>query len=299
MDKKDEIKSFVEKRPDAIAVYAYGSAVFKQDCNSGPFQTDIIFVVDDIKAWHDENMYCNGKDYSFLGKLYLSRENLKRIKGRNCITYFSGVRDGNLVYKYGVVEFDDLRRSLDTWDNLFLVGRFHKPVLNILESDFLDSKINKNRDVAFRIACLLSDRVTTKINIFKLLCSLSYMGDARMNFAENPNKVNNIVNGSFDYFEKIYSFDEPYIKIVGEQVFINYDILLNEIEMLPECLVDYLAECDTDLSDLSDVRKNILTFIIGHNKRESRYQILDGFKTNGIVRSVPYVLSKLRKRKDS
>ena len=38
---------------------------------------------------------------------------------------------------------------------------------------------------------------------------------------------------------------------------------MSEIEMLPECLVDYLASVHTNLSDLEMVRRNILDYIRG------------------------------------
>jgi hypothetical protein len=71
---------------------------------------------------------------------------------------------------------------------------------------------------------------------------------------------------------------------------------MSEIEMLPECLVDYLASVNTNLSDLEMVRTNILRYIVEHNKTESRAQIVEGIKTNGVVRSVPYALRKMMKK---
>lgn len=297
MDKKSKIRRFADKRPDAKAVYGYGSAVFKQATACGSPQTDVIFVVDDIKKWHKDNMDSNGEDYSLLGRLHLSTDNVRKIKGRNFVTYFSDVRDEGVRFKYGVVETCDFRRGLETWDNLFLVGRFHKPVLDVLNDDAFRETIDKNRSRAFRVACLLSNPVTDKESVFRMLCGLSYMGDARMGVAENPNKVLNIVKGSFHNLEQIYKFDEPFVKVLTNgTVLISHYQLLCEIDELPPCLVDFLAEVDTDLSNLEEVRTNILKYIVNHNKKESRAQIVEGLKTNGVVRSVPYVFCKIKKR---
>ena len=59
-----------------------------------------------------------------------------------------------------------------------------------------------------------------KISLDELLeqiCKLSYQGDVRTLFVENPNKIKNIVKGSKQALMDIYSLDE-YIKIDGEVV---------------------------------------------------------------------------------
>ena len=297
MDKKDKIRKFAARRPDAKAVFGYGSGVFKQGSISGNPQTDVIFVVDDIRRWHEDNMSCNSADYSFIGRLHLSSDNIGKIKGRNFVTYFSGVKEDDARFKYGVVETSDFNRGLLTWDNMFLVGRFHKPVLDINDEDVFEEVIKKNREGAFMIACLLCNSITDKETVFRKLCSLSYMGDARMKFAESPTKVADIVKGAYKNFEHIYTFREPYVKVLTNgSVLIDHDYILHQIDKLPCSLVDYLAEMDTDLNDIEMVRTNILKFIVQHNRSESRAQIFEGLKTNGIVRSVPYVFCKIRKK---
>lgn len=296
--KKDTIKRFADKRPEARAVFGYGSGVFKQDIPVGKPQTDVIFVVDDIRQWHKDNMSENSGDYSLIGRLHLSSDNVERIKGKNFVTYVSDVKgnDGN-TFKYGVVENGDFQRGLCTWDNMFLVGRFHKPILDVLSNEKVREVIDKNRDRAFRVACILSNPVTDKESIFRMLCGLSYLGDARMRIAENPNKVQNIVRGNFPNLENIYKFNEPYVKLMANGVvLISHEQLLAEILELPECLVNYLAEVNTDLKDLDSVRQHILEYVVRHNRVESKAQIVEGIKTNGIVRSVPYALSKVKKK---
>ena len=300
MDKKVDIIKFAERRPASQAVFGYGSGVFEQrDSEHSKAQTDVIFIVKDIKEWHLDNMTMNDQDYSFLGRIHFSQKNVAKIKGKNNITYFSHIKDydGEYLFKYGVVEVQDFIRGLSTWDNLFLVGRFHKPVLDVKSNDEINKVIEGNRDIAFRITCLLSPTPTTKLEFYKTLCGLSYLGDARMKIAENPNKVRNIVDGSYDKLSEIYLFNRPYVKTAGvDKIYIDHKTLLEEICLLPESLVDYLAEVNTDLSDLNMVRQNIINYITGHNRLESRNQIFEGVKTNGIMRSVPYALAKIQKK---
>ncbi len=298
MEKRDVIEKFSSKRPEAVGVFGYGSGVFKQvRSDEGDVQTDVIFAVDDIRTWHMINMENNPGDYSFIGKIHLSRKNVAKIKGRNNITYFSSIQDQGFRFKYGVIEIQDFLASLSTWNNLFIAGRFQKPILNIQSEDFIDDVIQYNRKCALFVACLFSDKVTTMVDIYDTLCSLSYLGDARMRFAENPNKVQNIVNGSLESFKEIYPLEQDFIvRLDNKRVFIKHDVLLERIRELPEALIEFLEAMETDFDDLDMVRINTFSYFLTRNKIESRSQIFEGVKTNGLVRSVPYVLSKVRKR---
>lgn len=297
MEKEEAIREFAIKRPCALGVYGYGSGVFKQSNSSGKPLTDVIFIVDDIKMWHRTNMELNKKDYSIIGKIHLSRENVSKLKGKNNITYFSEIKDGEYTFKYGVIEIEDFKRGLSIWDNIFVAGRFHKPVLEIISREDIRKAISYNRRCALMIACIFSDRYVDKEDLYNKICGLSYMGDARMAIAENPNKVENIVRGSFDKLEEVYSLEEDYIYHINSYtLLINHDRILERIEELPKTLVDYLKSMETDFTDLDMIRINIGEFLLEKNKVESKAQILEGVKTNGVVRSVPYALAKVKKR---
>ena len=298
MEKREAIEQFAAKRPESVSVYGYGSGVFKQSNTEGykPL-TDVIFVVPDIRDWHRTNMQMNSSDYSFIGRLHLSRNNIAKLKGRNNITYFSEIRDGEFTFKYGVIEVEDFKRGLSTWDNIFSAGRFHKPVMEVISREDVRKAISYNRKVALMIACLFCDEVTTKDKIFNQVCGLSYLGDARMAIAENPHKVENIVEGSFDKLLEIYSLDEDYIeKLPNGIVRINHERILSRMNELPVNLIEYLRDMGTDFKDLDLVRINIGEFLLEKNRVESRAQILQGIQTNGIIRSVPYALAKVKKR---
>ena len=63
------IEEFINKRPDVVAAYGYGSGVFKQAgyTSKDKPQIDLILIVDDLKEWHKKNFKLNRKDYSFFG----------------------------------------------------------------------------------------------------------------------------------------------------------------------------------------------------------------------------------------
>jgi len=188
--------------------------------------------------------------------------------------------------------------SLQTWENLFIAGRFHKPTLNVKSEDVLDKAIKLNRRSAFLLACVLSNSYTDIVSFYTILCGLSYIGDVRMFVAENPEKVKNIVNGSLDIIKKLYPLESPYLfKLDDNHICVRHDIVLRDLKsVLPSCLLAYLEEKQTNFSSLESVRFNILSFMNLKNKEESQAQIIEGFKSNGVTRSLPYLLAKVKKK---
>ncbi len=300
MSNKEAIEAFARKRPEARAIYGYGSGVFKQAKRegNGRILTDAIFVVDDLKDWHCKNMLLHPSDYSLIGRIHLSQRNVDRIKGLNKITYFSEIKDGDYTFKYGVTEVDDFIESLETWDNLFVAGRFHKPVMEVTSEEKIRDSIAYNRKCALIIACLFCNPVTTRKEIYNKLCGLSYIGDARMAIAENPHKVENIVNGSFDIISHIYPLSNDFLNPDKTQslFYIDYEKLIAHFNELPINLLEYLYKKNTDFEDIEMLRINVWEYLVKKNRVESRVQIIEGIKTNGIVRSIPYALAKVRKR---
>ena len=158
-------------------------------------------------------------------------------------------------------------------------------------------KILYNRKCALMVACLFCNELSTDVEIYNALCGLSYLGDARMAIAENPHKVENIVEGSFDKLSDMYPLDEDYIlECTDDKVVISHDKLLSRLYELPERLLEFLEDMGTDFNDLDLVRINIHEYLISRNKVESKAQIMQGVKTNGIIRSIPYAFAKVKKR---
>lgn len=304
MDKVRTIKQFALQRPNSCIVYGYGSSLIKQEgqIQSKSSMIDLVFIVEDLKSWHLKNIQANPGDYSFTGKLYIKSSNLEKLKGPNKITYLSYIKDGELMYKYGVMELEDFLKSLSEWDSFFIAGRFQKPVVNIasnvhINRRLIDGVIKYNRNCALKIACLFCDSIVSVEKIFTTLCGLSYHGDIRMKLAENPDKVKNIVNGSYEEFLEMYDLNEPYLNVLSNgTVEINHELLLKEIYSLPISLVNFLREQNTDFNDLDSVRINIDLFLSERNRKDSGAQAYECFKTNGITKSVPYVLAKMQKR---
>ena len=291
-----DIEKFVEKRPEVVAAYGYGSGVFKQAgyTKKDKTQIDLIFVVEDLKKWHKENIKLNRKDYSFTGKVFFKFAPVSKLKGNTGITYLSNIKENGAVYKYGTIEEKDLLEYLETWSSLYLPGRLQKTIYPIKETEELKEKIEINREKALLLAAyLVEENETTKKDLLVTLCGLSYMGDTRMTHFEHPRKVLNIVEGSFDTFDKLYKFDKKYFKFKKDKIIIDKDLVEEELSTLPSSLYEYIK----DYLDKPDyvIKKRIEQYFTDANHNESKKQTFKGVATNGIVRSIKYAFQKVKK----
>ena len=293
----ENIEKFVSRRPEVIAAYGYGSGIFKQSgyTKKDKPQIDLIFVVEDLKTWHNANIKLNRKDYSMIGKAFFKNAKIEKLKGNTGITYVSNIEEDGNVYKYGTIEEKDLLKYLDTWESFYLPGRFQKTIYPIKEEEVLSEKIKNSREKVLMLAAYLEGKTeTTKKDLLVTLCGLSYLGDTRMKFAENPRKVLNIVEGSYDVFNELYDFDKEYFEVSDDLVKVNYDLIKEEINTLPVALLEYIKPYLNE--EDSVIKEKILEYFANVNKSESSKQTIKGIYTNGICRSISYASKKLTKR---
>lgn len=280
---KDFIKEFLNERPEVVAAFGYGSGVFKQlgyDSKEKP-QIDLILIVNDMKLWHKENIKKNPKDYSFIGRNFFLNSSIDEIKGITGITYQSNIEYKGHLFKYGIIEYGDFVRHMQTWDSFYVPGRFQKPILTIKSNNFIDELILQNRRNACKVGLLCLNNKDLK-DLYLTICNLSYSGDTRMKVAENPKKVDNIVGASYDKFNEMYNFNDLYQKN-GERI--EYEI---DIDELPSSLEKYIKDDKT--------KEKVMEYLSDLNRKESSLQTMKGIKTNGIVKSLRYGLAKVLKR---
>lgn len=280
---KDFIKEFLNERPEVVAAFGYGSGVFKQlgyDSKEKP-QIDLILIVNDMKLWHKENIKKNPKDYSFIGRNFFLNSSIDEIKGITGITYQSNIEYKGHLFKYGIIEYGDFVRHMQTWDSFYVPGRFQKPILTIKSNNFIDELILQNRRNACKVGLLCLNNKDLK-DLYLTICNLSYSGDTRMKVAENPKKVENIVGASYDKFNEMYNFNDLYQKN-GERI--EYEI---DIDELPSSLEKYIKDDKT--------KEKVMEYLSDLNRKESSLQTMKGIKTNGIVKSLRYGLAKVLKR---
>lgn len=271
---------YLDHFPPVKNAFAYGSAVFSQGVDA--HLVDLIFIVDDAKRWHAENLTRNPSHYSglrFLGPRAVNTVNHWGPKVYfNAFIHLPGLRE----CKYGVIEERYLLDDLRVWTYLYLAGRLHKPVAFASRlTDALSQAKENNRTCALRVALLLlPERIFTLPDLLYEICNISYRGDVRNGVAENPRKVWNIVDQQGDLLENIYRPLFPRLDITGKES-LSFD---GRREDLRATLPPFLR---TD--KLRDTLRQRVFL-------SSLYQTQKGILTNGPMRSLRYVAAKFGKR---
>ncbi|KAK8810225.1 hypothetical protein WA538_000664 [Blastocystis sp. DL] len=168
---------------------------------------DVIIGVKDPEAWHKENLRKNPKHYSSVR--YLGVHSI--VKVEECglgHVYYNRHEMGSKVFrrpvKYGVISLSSLNRDLRTWDSLYVAGRLQKPVRLLKADEATIALMNRNLQSAVLAVLPLLPFTFTDRQLFLAITGLSYSGDIRTWFAENPHKVENIVAGNYDFFRQLY-----------------------------------------------------------------------------------------------
>ncbi|OEL24003.1 Phosphatidate cytidylyltransferase, mitochondrial [Dichanthelium oligosanthes] len=167
---------------------AYGSTLLHARPD-GTSMVDYILGVADPLRWHSENLERNPAHYS----RWMARLGAGAITGLadrvGVGVYFNPFvewRDKRI--KYGVVRMKDLAMDVLTWDRFYLSGRLQKPV-HVLVDNWDIRKVNTiNLEMATSASLLLLPEEFNEYDLYAQICSLSYMGDLRMLFAEDKNK---------------------------------------------------------------------------------------------------------------
>lgn len=298
------INDFSKTRPDAEVIVGYGSGVKKQANDLGlTKQIDLIFGVKDTKYWHLQNFEMNPTDYSRCGfKLLSCYENIG-----TKINYLTFLPYENNMFKIGVVSTNDLIDDLTNWKNFYLAGRFQKPIEIIRTTDAVNKAININRLNALKAALLLSkDFVISEYDLYETICSLSFIGDWRRVFhLENPNKISNIVKGSFSELRSIYhplDIYSAYFHINGTGMLVpNNNEIFKSLDTLPIDLL-YGIRKKIKLGKNSEdtklmIQKTIIHYLNSINLKSSAAQPVKGLLINGVSKTKTYLKQKIDKSK--
>ena len=194
--------------------FAYGSGVFSQAPLSrrdggAPPMIDMVVAVKDPVHWHAANMLRNKSHYPWWTRwfgLWAIRAAQKMGAG---LWYVPYVKVNNEIIKYGVISIEDLCKDLLYWNTLYVGGRMHKPIACLFDAtnNRVPNAQQANLTSALRASLLLLPASFSEMELYRMLASLSYMGDFRMKVpgGENRNKVENIVKHQLPWFRIMYS----------------------------------------------------------------------------------------------
>jgi translocator assembly and maintenance protein 41 len=147
MSNLNKLKSIIPNSfPEISNIFAYGSAVVQQKHNIGKM-TDLIFVVKDVKEFHKVNIEINKNHYSNTALLFGINTLALINRFGTKIYYNPSVSVDGVFIKYGIIQESDFIANLNHWDNLFIAGRFHKPVLKLMGNN-LENVLKENHESA-------------------------------------------------------------------------------------------------------------------------------------------------------
>ncbi|PRP74893.1 hypothetical protein PROFUN_16102, partial [Planoprotostelium fungivorum] len=196
---------------DVSHAFGYGSGVVRQagyKTGEKPMM-DFIFAVSDVSTWHRRNREKNPSHYATIPRFLLNSDGgskiVEAVQNMGAGIYYNTEIpiEGNIV-KYGVISTDKLCQDLIEWDTLYVSGRMQKPVVTVQSNPRVVEVNAINLASALRSSLLLLPEAFSEEELYTKITSLSYAGDIRMRFAENPQKITNIVRTNMDRFRDLY-----------------------------------------------------------------------------------------------
>ena len=298
---------------DMQMVFAYGSGVFQQSGSKmSKNMLDFIFVVDDPKSWHAENVERNADHYSAFFRMFPQRiAPYQENKGAG-VFFNTLIPFEERLIKYGVVNTNCLISDLKHWDTLYISGRLHKPVNIVIppSNEDLSVALKMNLKSAFHASLFLLPEQFTEEQLFIKIASLSYSGDFRMIVGEDKGKVKKIVDPNMDHFRALYDNvvqNEKYLcrkQNMFQQSKCDQSSL-HHLESLPLHVLNNLSSmCGGDqtgphflktVAKNKDAQKYVAQSIAKVVKDSSIWQSLKNIPTAGFRKTVMYSLSKLKK----
>jgi len=301
---EEELKTCLESLPAVRCALAYGSGVLAQYGQKNDDRlVDLMLVVEDSTRWHAENLERNGHHYSALMRILGPKavEAVQRANWGGKMYFNTSVAllesKSSLRFKYGVIDEVDAVDDLVKWEKLYFAGRLHKPVRFISKpvDENLRKALEQNLINAMHCSLLLLPENFTNFQLYETITALSYTGDVRMGIAENPNKVSNIVKGSFDEFENLYAKfvdaqEDGFSGRVSRVGSKNGTQMQQNIE--PEVQKEMLSRLPFQAHSQIEIRRHLRKVV----SRSSTMQSAKGLLTAGIIKAAQYGLRKLKKR---
>jgi hypothetical protein len=256
----DTLHDIVSNSPLSAAAVQLDEHEKMRKSISKPPMLDMIFAVEDSTSWHAKNLRLNRNHYSFpwqfLGEGLINSVQCKTGAGiwYNTLVPIPNSKNGATM-KYGVISVDILLDDLLNWRYLYAAGRLHKPVCIAqpvigVQDDFIKKTRNtskfsegerrdeiliasrENLRHALRAALLMLPSEFSAEDLYTTITAISYNGDWRMVFGENPHKVSNIVSAQISLFHSLYgpilnaSFPSVSVSASNEYSTISSQILL-------------------------------------------------------------------------
>lgn len=307
-DVNELINNFLNERPKCAVAIGYGSGVIKQNGydNNKKAQIDILIGVNDTSIWHKENITLNPCDYSKKGIRYfkLPSKIIDCLTGTNFLPYidYQGYK-----IKLGVFSLDKIKEDLTKGKSFYLAGRLSKPNLIIKCNNEFKKAIDANRKMALWTGACLKGSSGLVRDLYVNISKFSYLGDIRNGIKifgktflnhENPNKIYNLVDGSFQEYENIFkNIDCDFIEFNKDEYELDIEkMYLAAKEFLPINLYHYL-EKSIEEQNYEKTKELLIKYFSNKNRLSSLVQALKGFITTDFKKTKSYLKEKEKKAK--
>lgn len=173
---------------------------------------DMIFIVDDLEAWHEANVKMYPEDYSNLK--YLGPKRLAKITRAASGLYYNQYlpmtfHGKGLELKYWVISKEDYINDSLKWNKwMYVAGRGQKPFEALVWNNEIANAVLENRRSAIRASLLLIlwNEHFTDEQLFTTAFWLSYIWDKRMDsWLESSDKVSKIVIWNIERIRRDYN----------------------------------------------------------------------------------------------
>lgn len=300
-EKLELIQEFLSIHPSVIATYGYGSGVIPQFKNDSSQKKDIdlILVVEDLLEYFHKNIEMNPNEFTKVSKKYFQTATIAKLEKGAPIVYLTHIPYQEQYFKTGIISKESLLSSCYDRTSSYVPFRLEKPCAEISCSDEeIKEAILYDRQTTLMLCLLLlkEDEKTIRDLITKI-CSISYLGDFRVKIkCEDPNKIRNIVNNQFDYFVEDYdAVNKGYYKIENGVLYINYDAINRDLNIIPEPIKKALNTDYVNKRDLLIVSRKIIEYYKKESESESLPQAIKGIQTVGLKTACAYALKKVQK----
>lgn len=167
---------------------------------------EVLFCVDNLHEWHDENISMNPSHYSFMrfcGSTLLT--NLQLRGGASTYCYPRVQLSNGLLIQYETISEGDFCYDLNHWVELHVSGYLHKPVETIVAADSneIAVSIENNIQNALRIALLILPEEFSYQDLFIEIALFAYDGKQfKTTRTKNREKIHEMVEPKMqDYFQ--------------------------------------------------------------------------------------------------
>jgi len=345
MDEAKLICEFLDERiPGIMAAVGYGSEFDKTkkelDCLKTERKIDrtmrthsIVSIPSMIKefSWkksenqYDYLIFCEDVKSSFVAamttlqecntpttKIFVNNADNKTITEETNVVYMTYVYVDSIkrYIKIGFCDYYGTLKSMSDFDSIYIPLRLSKKIYVTKTTTEFDLALNLNRaTVDFITGLVVPDDVYPLQHHYITAYNLSYGGDSRNGFAEDPAKVRKLIKKQEAYLNEYYAQYPLYTQFVrcdcnGAIIMVKKNIPNDWFCYLPTSLQNEVRKIGLEHSTLETkeekelLSKTITNYFHTRTKLESSIEPIRGLGSNGVLNSMAYLTRKLSKARN-